>query len=203
MQPREFLRQLPRVVRPALPPELAGFRTSGGFSLAQVWYGNRAIHYEAWLRSRLHVIELGLHFEADPLTNARLLAAFQAQRTTVKRALGDEARIEPWDKGWARVWEPVSLDTLDGDFLARVGQRMASYVIALEPLLRDALPADIAWAEPETKRERPDPVRAARYARGRRRPQVAGTEEGPDGHGDNERRARARRARDPRPRLHP
>jgi hypothetical protein len=152
MQARDFLRRVPATVRPALPPELAPFRSSGGYSMTQIWYGNRSLHYEAWIRSRLNVIELGLHFEADPLTNARLLAAFLAQRSIVKRSLGAEARIEPWDKGWARVWEPVALQTLDADFLIRIANRIASYVGALEPVLRDALPADVAWDEPKTKR---------------------------------------------------
>jgi hypothetical protein len=125
-----------------------------GFSMSQIWYGNRALHYESWIRSRLNVIELGLHFEADPLTNARLLAAFQALRPRVRRALGEEARIESWDKGWARVWEPVTLRPLDTDFLARIAGRIASYVRVLEPFLRDALPADVAWDEPKTRRER-------------------------------------------------
>jgi len=152
MQARDFLRRVPAAVRSTLPAELSSFRASEGFSMSQMWYGNRALHYEAWIRSRLNVIELGLHFEADPLTNARLLAAFQAQRRTVERALGAEARIEPWDKGWARVWEPIALQTLDGDFLSRVASRIAAYVSVLEPVLRDALPADVAWDEPKTRR---------------------------------------------------
>lgn len=152
MQARGFLRRVPAIVRPELPPELAAFRASSGYSLTQIWYGNRSLHYEAWIRSRLNVIEVGLHFEADPLTNARLLAAFQAQRSIVKRSLGAEARIEPWDKGWARVWEPVTLQALDSEFLSRIASRIASYVGALEPVLRDALPADVAWDQPKTRR---------------------------------------------------
>jgi hypothetical protein len=148
---REFLRRIPDATRATLPARLGTFRTSRGFSIMQLWYGNRSLHYEAWMRSRLNVIEIGLHFEADPLTNARLLAAFQAKRAVVRRSLGTDARIEAWDKGWARVWEPVTLPDLDDEFLDRVTGRMGAYIRSLEPILRDALPADVAWREPKTQ----------------------------------------------------
>jgi len=120
--------------------------------MAQLWSGNKQLHYEAWIRERLGVIELGLHFEADALTNARLLAAFRARERAIRRAIGPEVRIEGWDKGWARVWEPVELATLDAPFLERIGVRIAAYVSTLEPVLRAELPADVAWTEPRPKR---------------------------------------------------
>jgi hypothetical protein len=122
-----------------------------GFSMVQVWFGNGALHYEAWIRGRLGVIELGLHFEADRLTNARLLAAFRAHERDVRRALGEEVLIEGWDKGWARVWEPIPLAKLDIGFLVDVATRLAAYLTALEPVLRDELPADVAWSEPRAR----------------------------------------------------
>ena len=120
--------------------------------MAQLWSGNRQLHYEAWIRDRLGVIELGLHFEADALTNARLLAAFRAHERAIGRALGPEVRVESWDKGWARVWEPVELAILDSCFVERVGARIGAYVAALEPILRAELPADVAWTERRPKR---------------------------------------------------
>jgi len=120
--------------------------------MAQLWSGNKQLHYEAWIRDRLGVIELGLHFEADALTNARLLAAFRARERAIRRALGDDVRIETWDKGWARVWEPVALVTLDRVFLERIADRISAYVKALEPLLRSELPSDVAWSELKRRR---------------------------------------------------
>jgi len=145
MQPRDLLRRLPQAVVALLPPDLADARSGGGFSLVQVWYGNRALHYEAWLRHRQGVIEIGLHFEADPLTNLRLLAAFRARERAVRKGLGAETRIEEWDRGWARVWEPLPLTTLDDALLARLAARLARYVTTCEPLLRDELPVDVPW----------------------------------------------------------
>ena len=150
----EFLRRVPDAVRPHLPAGLSSFRSTTRFSLAQLWYGNRLLHYEVWIRARERRLELGLHFEADELTNARLLAAFQTHERAVHRALGDAALIEQWDKGWARVWEPVALQTLDAPFLARITERLAGYVAALEPMLRDELPANVAWSEPRARSPR-------------------------------------------------
>jgi len=145
MQPREFLRRLPGAVQAKLPADLAGCSSGFGFSLVQLWYGNRALHYEAWLRHRQDVIEIGLHFEADPLTNMRLLAAFRARERVVRKGLGDGTCIEEWDRGWTRLWEPVSLGTLDEALLERLASRLARYITTCEPLLREELPADVPW----------------------------------------------------------
>jgi hypothetical protein len=120
--------------------------------MAQLWSGNKQLHYEAWIRDRLGVIELGLHFEADTLTNARLLAAFRARERAIRRTLGADVRIETWDRGWARVWEPVTLVPLDRVFLEKIGDRVAAYVIALESLLRSEVPSDVAWSETRPRR---------------------------------------------------
>ena len=163
LSPGEFLRRVPDAVRPQLTPALSSFRSATRFSLAQLWYGNKLLHYEVWIRARERRLELGLHFEADPLTNARLLAAFRTHERAVHRALGDEALIEQWDKGWARIWEPVALPTLDAPFLAVIARRIAGYMTALEPMLRDELPAGVAWSE------RRAPQRAATAVRAKQR----------------------------------
>ena len=129
--------------------------------MAQMWFGNPQLHYEVWIRSRIGVIELGLHFEADPLTNARLLAAFRANAKAVRRALID-ARVEEWDRGWARVWQPLPYRKPDAQLAVELAERIAAYVTALEPILRRELPSDVAWAEPEA---RPARARAAAKTR--------------------------------------
>jgi len=128
------------------------FHATAWSHMAQLWSGNKQLHYEAWIRDRLAVIEVGLHFEADALTNARLLAAFRAHERAIRRALGPAVRIEGWDKGWARVWEPVALAVLDKSFVERIGARIAAYVNTLEPILRAELPSDVAWSETRQRR---------------------------------------------------
>jgi hypothetical protein len=145
---RTFLRGVVEIVQEETAPDFPRFHSTVYSYMAQLWSGNKQLHYEAWIRERLGVIEIGLHFEADALTNARLLAAFRAHERTIRRTLGADVRIETWDKGWARVWEPIALVMLDTVFLARIGARVAAYVGALEPILRSEVPAEITWREP-------------------------------------------------------
>jgi hypothetical protein len=144
---RTFLRGVVERVEEEIPADFPPIHSTAYSSMAQIWSGNKQLHYEAWIRGRLGVIELGLHFEADPLTNARLLAAFRARERAIHRALGADVRIERWDRGWARVWEPVVLAELDRAFLERISDRIGAYVTALEPLLRAEVPSDVAWSE--------------------------------------------------------
>jgi hypothetical protein len=168
MGPRDFLARVPGAIRPLVPTDLADFHSGSRFSLAQLWYGNRALHYEVWLRHRQGVVEIGLHFESDPLTNLRLLAAFRARERTLRSRLGEAARIEEWDRGWSRVWEPCALDSLDEALLERLATRLARYVAVCEPVLRVELPADVPW------KLRP-PRAPSRTPRGKRRSSASTT----------------------------
>lgn len=145
VDPRGLLRSLPDVVRPHVPMDIRDFRSNARWVIAQLYYGNRDLHYEAWYRARLRTIEVGLHFEADDLTNARLLGAFRAQERATRRAL-PAARLEEWDKGWARIWEPIEVEAVDEALRDRVAKTLARYVTTLEPMLRDALPSDVPWS---------------------------------------------------------
>jgi hypothetical protein len=129
-----------------VPAKLRGFRTGARWSyLTKMYYGNEAIHYEASHRAKQRVIEIGLHFESDELTNARLLGAFRTRERAIHRAL-PEARFEEWDRGWTRIWEPVAYETFDAALRDQLAERLARYITTLEPILRDELPADVAWS---------------------------------------------------------
>jgi hypothetical protein len=136
---------IPARLRADLPAELHTFRWNYSGIMAKASYGNSDLHYEIWVRPRLRVVELGLHFESDALTNARLLGAFRARAKQVKRALGTGPRIEEWDRGWSRVWKPFALEPVDGAYAERIRSRFVEYVRALEPILREELPNDVEW----------------------------------------------------------
>ncbi len=169
MEPRTFLRSLPAAIRERVPGTLADFRSGGGFSLAQCWYGNRALHYECWVRRPQRAIEVGLHFEADALTNARLLGAFRAHERAIRRALGPGPRLEEWDRGWSRVWESLPLEPLDEELRDRVADRLARYITTLEPILREELPAGVPWTPPASGGRRRRSARGATRASSRAR----------------------------------
>ena len=142
---RPIFQAIPPLLREALPADLSDFKWSATSWQAKTWFGNKDIHYEIWVRYRAKVVELGLHFEADELTNARLYGAFRARSKEVKRALGSGARIEQWDKGWTRVWEPLPLESIDGAYTEKIQSRFVAYVSGLEPIVRDELPSEVAW----------------------------------------------------------
>ena len=157
MHSRELLKHVRRLMRERLAEEFRDFQWEASF-LAKLWFGNHALHYEITPRERAGVIEIGLHFEADPLTNARLLAAFQAHATAARRALPD-ARFERWDRGWCRVWESLPYRRPDLDLARELATRVARYVTTLEPILRRELPSDVEWAL-----SKPSPQARARAA---------------------------------------
>jgi hypothetical protein len=160
MRQGECLKRVRPLVRELLAEELRDFKWEASF-LAKLWFGNHALHYEITPRERAGSIEIGLHFEADPLTNARLLAAFVANAKAVRRALAN-ARMEQWDRGWCRVWEPLPYRAADTELAEELASRLAAYVTTLEPILRRELPSDVAWTEPVA---RPTRARAAAKSR--------------------------------------
>ena len=168
MQSAECLRRVRPLVRERVPAELREFQWESYSFQSKLWYGNKALHYEVWPREKLGTIEIGLHFEADPLTNARLLAAFAANAKTVRRALVD-ARVEEWDRGWARVWQPLPYRKPDAQLAVELAERIAAYVTALEPILRRELPSDVVWVERETHPARASAVAKSRTSRTVRR----------------------------------
>lgn len=159
----ECLKRVRPLMRERLADDLRDFNWEASF-LAKLWFGNHALHYEITPRERAGSIEIGLHFEADPLTNARLLAAFAANASAVRRALAN-ARMEQWDRGWCRVWEPLPYRTPDAELAKELASHLAAYVTVLEPILRRELPSDVIWSWLEA---RPLPARAAAKSRASR-----------------------------------
>lgn len=163
----ECLDRVRPLVRERLAEDLRDFRWEASF-LAKLWFGNHALHYEITPRERAGTIEIGLHFEADPLTNARLLAAFAANAGAVRRALAN-ARMEQWDRGWCRVWESLPYRTPGAELAKELASRLAAYVTALEPILRRELPSDVAWSEPQARPIRAKAAEKSRASRAARR----------------------------------
>jgi len=157
MDARSFLAHLPAHLGTVLPPELRATRSVSGFGLVKLHYGNPKLHYEANHQPTSQTIEIGLHFEADEFTNTRLLGAFRIHEGRIHRVLPG-ARLEKWDRGWARIWEPVPYEELDRTLQDNVAKRLARYITTLEPILRDELPADVPW---DLARSKPS-VRAKR-----------------------------------------
>ncbi len=63
MRVNEFLHLVVDKTRRQLPARLTGFRTRYRFTLVQLYYEKRTIHFEVWVRGKERLIEIGLHFE--------------------------------------------------------------------------------------------------------------------------------------------
>ena len=138
-RPRDFLMGIPEAVRARLPAELRGFESQQRWALVQLWYGNRRVHYEVEFHRRIALLEVDLHFEADAETNRRLLEHFEENLIVAKAEISERVEAEPWDRGWARVYEMLPLEPLDERYLERVAEKMARFVVVLQPLLEETL----------------------------------------------------------------
>ena len=139
-----FCKGLPRAVARELGDGAAPHSSATGW-MVKLWFGNKDLHYECGVYHRRQVVELGLHFESDAFTNQLLLGALRVHAKAIAKRLPD-ARIESWDKGWARIWEPIPLAAFDERYSAEVTKRFAKYVRVLEPILEDSLPAHVRWS---------------------------------------------------------
>lgn len=134
LTPAPFFEALPLRVATALPAELRGFEHRRVHGVMKFHYGHPETHFEAWYHSGQGRLEVGLHLEGRPELNAAALAFFRARMVEVRGGL-PFAELEPWDRGWARLYETFSAPTLDTDALEEAARRVAAYVVTLQPLL--------------------------------------------------------------------
>jgi len=121
----------------------------------KVWKGGSPdvcprFHFEAQVLTARHVpgartlgLEIGFHAEArDEADNAAVLAALVAGERTWRRALGSEPVAGAFlgrASRWRRISETWADPDLSGpDVVVEIADRLATYVAALDPLLRRA-----------------------------------------------------------------
>lgn len=136
MRVNEFLELVAQETRAQLPPRLRKFHTWKRYTLIQLFYTKRSIHYEVWVRGNpVHALEIGLHCEADAATNSALLEKLDARLFEIKAALGDQIEAEQWTRNWTRLHELVPYEKLD-DATARVSaKKLATMIALLQPML--------------------------------------------------------------------
>ena len=141
MRVNQFLRLVVERTRQQLPARRRDFDIRARFTLVQLFYARRTVHYEVWVRGQNRVIEIGLHFESDRVTNAGLLAYFrEAPRAfEIKDTLGAEVEAEQWTESWARVHELLPYTQLDAATAEQVANHLAQMIATLQPMLERAL----------------------------------------------------------------
>ena len=120
-----------------LPVELRAFHAGRrGSRLLKVHYGDPDVHFEAWHHTGAGRFEVGLHLEADRESNQRRFEALRERMVEVKGSL-PHAELEPWDRGWSRLYETFPAAVLEGSVLTGAAERLAGYIRTLQPIVEE------------------------------------------------------------------
>ncbi|HZQ07486.1 MAG TPA: hypothetical protein VFD70_12975, partial [Anaerolineae bacterium] len=138
MRVHEFLNLVAQETRAGLPRGLGGFRTWKRYTLVQLFYSRRSVHYEVWVRGKERMLEIGLHCEADRATNSALLEVFDAHLFEIKDVLGERMEAEQWTSSWTRVHELMPYEKLDEATARTAGKRLAAMICVLQPMVAGA-----------------------------------------------------------------
>jgi hypothetical protein len=135
LAPSDFFAELRKGLKQRLPGELRSFRTTRGRGrLMKVHFGEPAFHYEAWHHTGAGRLEVGLHFEASAAENQAAFDFFRSRMVEVKAGL-PRAELEPWDRGWSRLYETVPAARLDDEVARSAVECMTEYIVTLQPML--------------------------------------------------------------------
>ena len=135
LAPGEFFSGLRKELKARLPAALRSFSSARGRGrLMKLHYGRPEFHYEAWHHTGAGRLEIGLHFEGSAAENQEAFDFFRGHMLEVKAPL-PRAELEPWDRGWSRLYETLPAPQLDEGVLGDAAVRMADYIATLQPLL--------------------------------------------------------------------
>ena len=139
LKTKEFLAEVVELVRMQLPAELRDVEVVGPMSsLVKLHYGDPKLHhYEVWVQRRTGQVEIGLHFEGPPESNANYLQGLLDVHPEAIASLGPGVEPEQWTGSWTRVHQHLPLTALDEDLLMVVSGRLAQMIRVLEPEVRD------------------------------------------------------------------
>ena len=123
-------------MKASLPSSLRDFRTTRGRGrLMKLHFGEPALHYETWHHAGQGRLEIGLHFEASRTENDAAFVFFRSRMVEVKASL-PRAELEPWDRGWSRLYETMPAARLDDGVVREAVACMTDYIVTLQPLLQ-------------------------------------------------------------------
>ena len=135
MAPADFFSGLRKSLKSRLPQDLRAFELGRGHGrLLKLHYGRPELHYEVWHHTGAGRLEIGLHFEGSADANQRAFDYFRERMVEVKARL-PRAELEPWDRGWSRLYETLPAPQLDELVLSSAVERMEAYITTLQPML--------------------------------------------------------------------
>jgi hypothetical protein len=135
LAPGDFFGGLRKGLRSSLPPPLRKFESARGHGrLLKLHYGHPEFHYEAWHHTGAGRFEIGLHFEGSLEQNLWAFDFFRPRMVEVKASL-PRAELEPWDRGWSRLYETMPAPLLDENVLGEATEGLVAYITNLQPML--------------------------------------------------------------------
>jgi hypothetical protein len=135
LAPGDFFGGLRKGVKARLPVELRAFSSSRGRGrLMKLHFGRPEFHYEAWHHTGAGRLEIGLHFEGSAQENQQAFDFFRVRMVELKEQL-PRAELEPWDRGWSRLYETLPAQQLDERVLDAAVERLSDYIVTLQPVL--------------------------------------------------------------------
>ena len=106
----------------------------GHSRLLKLHYGHPELHFETWHHTGDGRLEVGLHFEGTAQQNQRAFEYFRGRMVEVKSALR-RAELEPWDRGWSRLYETLPAPVLDDRVMDAAVALMRDYITTLQPMV--------------------------------------------------------------------
>jgi hypothetical protein len=139
LAPAEFFAGVRKGLRASLPENLRRFEVGRGHSrLLKIHFGRPELHFEAWHHPGDGRLEIGLHFEGPASMNESALGYFRARMVEVKARL-PRAELEPWDRGWSRLYETLPAPVLDDLVQDAALEKMRAYITNLQPMVESFL----------------------------------------------------------------
>jgi hypothetical protein len=120
-----FFRALSRQVQAALPTHLKGVSHRVRSSQAQWFFDDPR-----------------LHLEAEPALNDRIATGLARQLLLIKARLGQQLDLEPWDRGWIRLYETHPIEVFDAAQIKRTAARMAELIVVIWPMCQELRKGD-------------------------------------------------------------
>jgi hypothetical protein len=135
LHPVDFFGGLRRGLKARLPQAYRGFEGARGRGrLIKLHFGHPELHYEAWHHTGAGKLEVGLHFEGSTELNQHAFEFFRPRMVEIKARL-PRAELEPWDRGWSRLYETMPAAQLDEHVMESAIGRLAVYITTLQPLV--------------------------------------------------------------------
>lgn len=135
LAPGDFFLAFRKELKRSLPAERRDFKwLRGRGRLIKVHYGDPQFHFEGWHHTGAGRFEVGLHFESSPERNQAAFEYFRPRMVEVKAGV-PRAELEPWDRGWCRLYETLPAPRLDATVVEAAAGTMAAYIAALQPML--------------------------------------------------------------------